>query len=196
MILESAMTQSALLATQIGLGLIFAYSSIMKLLSPSQFVKGVERYSVVSPNFAGLVAGLVIAFELVAAVAHLLGWMLQTLIPFVSLTLAVFLVVIILFLRRGARVPCLCFGARSEEEVSVSTTVRLAILICAELVLYVSIYMDFHDPFIYLLPASELFAGTTAAFSGILVIMWIMRLPDCWNLHRTLRNLCEKLPST
>jgi uncharacterized membrane protein YphA (DoxX/SURF4 family) len=174
------------LVVQLAVGLVFLRSTVGKLLAPRAFAEGIHQYGV--PDYAAYpVAALVIAAEATAAAAYVSGWNVRLVSPLSAGLLIVFLVVVVVALRRNLHVKCLCFGASGQEQISQQTVWRIVSMLAAALFVAVQSWRDAG-----LLRPHEL-AGDRAvlAFGSALVllaiVMWSYGAPalrsmfaDCW----------------
>lgn len=122
------MTGFALAGIQLALGLIFLQSSLGKLRRPTEFLRGVAAYQVLPSFLAAPFGALVIPLELLIAVSFLTGqWSgMATYIGLLLLTS--FLIAVAINIRRRRTLPCYCFGAASEEQISTRSLVRIVLL--------------------------------------------------------------------
>jgi hypothetical protein len=117
-------------ATQLAIGLVFAISTVAKLRRPALTVRTIESYGLVPARvLPGFTAGLIVA-ELTVALALLSGWARSPALLLALIILIVFFAATTIVLRQGRRVPCGCFGEKSEE-VSRRSLMRLVLLITA-----------------------------------------------------------------
>src|SRR5436190_1832732 len=130
------MTSELAFVTQIALGLVFLRSAVGKLSSYRHFVQGVSDYELVHASLVRPAAGLLVAVELFLGVAHALGVLLPWAIAIGIAFLALLEAAVVVTLRKGLRVQCMCFGVRDGEPMSVTTAVRLALLMGAEILLW------------------------------------------------------------
>src|SRR5690349_18057670 len=118
---------SLFLVCQLAVGLVFLTASANKLRDMSGFLSGINEYQIVPAHLVGAVGVGVVAVEASVALGHLSGWLLSVAVPASMALLLVFLVVIIVTIKRGLLVPCLCFGGGADHEtVSLRSAIRLA----------------------------------------------------------------------
>jgi len=131
MLAESALT------LQIAIGLIFLMSAWGKARDLPTYLAGLSEYRLLSESLLRLAGMTVLAFEVLLAWAHLSGVRLQLFAPLSVALLTTFAIVVGIVLHRGRPVPCLCFGARSGENVTGVTLARVLVIAAAECALWV-----------------------------------------------------------
>jgi hypothetical protein len=117
---------------QFALGVVFLWSGIGKAKHPVAFVEGLNAYEIGPSWLNWPVAVVVIAIEILIAISHLLNTALPIGIGAAIVVLTAFIFVLTIMLRRGATVRCLCFGATSTELISLTSLVRLSVLLIGE----------------------------------------------------------------
>ena len=131
---DPGVAQDLAYALQLVLGAVFAAAAIPKLRRPKHFTGVVAGYELLPRGAAGVVAPLVIAVELLLAVAFLTGWALAPALVAAVLLVGVFLWATRLNLRRGREIECGCFGATGER-ISPRSLTRQGLLLGGMLVL-------------------------------------------------------------
>jgi hypothetical protein len=138
-----------------------------------------EQYDVLPRSLIHAAAIVVIAAEMLIAIAHLSGWQLDLAVLTCLALLVLFVAIVLLVLKRGEVVECQCFGTGGADEiVSMRTVARLALLAVLELLLSYFVFVEGHRPTPSLLEPSELV--TAVAFSGLIlsITSWILAAPD------------------
>lgn len=184
MTLGGLMSTELILTVQLAVGLVFLQSSAQKLAHPLEFFRGLMAYRLF-PRAVAYVGGVMIILgEIVAAFSYLTGWMLESVLPVAMFLLCLLTAVIVMTLVRGLTVPCLCFGARSGDTVSVLTVVRLGMLILASGLVFVAGLWGVFTPNIGELTGHEFLVGILTAANGVLGALWLMRLPTLLRVVR------------
>lgn len=111
-------------ALRVTLALLFALSSIGKLLAYRHFILVVEDYALLSHRPAQLVGTLVPWVELLVALWLLANVATAIAASLASALVAVFTVAVIATLHRGLAPECGCFGVLAETRVSWGTVAR------------------------------------------------------------------------
>lgn len=117
-------------AIQFSLGTVFLLSAMPKLRHPRVFTRSVAVYQVLPRRAVLLFAIAAALLEAFLALALLSGWWTGAAVPLAAALLLGFLGAVGANLRRGRRVPCGCFGERSEP-ISARTLARLLLLLVA-----------------------------------------------------------------
>jgi hypothetical protein len=171
------MNNDVLLMTQLSIGFVFILATFGKLRDLPGFLAGMREYKAI-PKFLLYPSGIaIISAETAIAFSHLSGRLLPAMFFVTIGLLIVFLVVVLLALRSGVAVACLCFGTRGRETVSVLTALRIVILLVAEALLaYVSISVgSWKMP--YELPIGEVFLSGLASALALAVLSSLSTLP-------------------
>lgn len=183
---------SVLHVLQLTIASVFALAAISKLRHPRRFLVVVEGYRVVPARAAGLTALVILSIEAAIAVSFATGLALEAGGTLALFALSAFAAAIVVNLHRGRRIACGCFGAK--EEVSYSTLVRVAVLaaaVAAVLALLAIGTVPF-KPHHYMWPtssqAAQALAIGIAAYSFILVGIWLLYLARLLELRRRLRH--------
>jgi methylamine utilization protein MauE len=170
--------QTAAAILQLVLGAVFLLSVLPKLRDPSSFVRAVERYGLLPAGAVPATAFAVIAIEVFLAGALLTGSLAGIALPLTILLLVAFLVAVWINLDRGRKVPCGCFGDRSEI-ISGRVLVRLVLLLIAATLLTILnlvVGVDLRTPGALGLQSTLGIAGL-AAFV-IIASLWLLSLPE------------------
>lgn len=118
---------------QMVVGLVFASAFLSKLRDPRGFARGVELYDILPPRLAYAFGLLLVPVEGLVAYAHLTGQLMPALGYAGLALLALFLVAVLINLRRGLAVSCFCFDMGHGDAISAATALRLSALVAAEL---------------------------------------------------------------
>jgi uncharacterized membrane protein YphA (DoxX/SURF4 family) len=126
------LSAEALLSLQFIIGMVFLTSGLGKLWDVPKFARGLREYKLIPGEASTVAACVVVLAETGIAVAHLSGLFVAEAALAAVVMLGVFLSVVLRAIRRGDSVPCLCFGAGSDELASIRSVARLLLLIAAE----------------------------------------------------------------
>ena len=121
---------------QVVLGVALLAAGATKLRQPGRFAAAVGGYEVVPPRLAAPSAVAVMGSEVLVGLALLSGRGVAVAAPAAGALFAAFAVAVGINLRRGASVPCGCFGS-ADERVSPRTLARLGLLLAATTVLVI-----------------------------------------------------------
>lgn len=173
---------------QIAVGLVFLRSALGKLRHPQWFLRGVEDYRVIPARLVPYAGAFLIVAEVVIALSHLSGWFLVVIVPASIALLALLGAIVTITIRRGLAVSCLCFGAGEEQEVvSMRTTGRLGVLLCAELLLWLGIHSGASST-MYDLGARELAIAALQATLTLTVVSWVFAVHEVSEVQRPCRT--------
>ena len=181
------MMAEARLAVQLGLGVVFLFSTGGKLRDPAAFVRGVAGYRIVPRRLAHGFGMVLISLEGFLAMSHLSGWLLAAAVPLALGMLATFAVAVSVVLARGQELPCYCFGARDGERTSKHSLVRLLFLIVGEVLLVTEPALFTTSRFIYPHQVSNLQdLGLAVLWTVVLLLsgLWLFSTPDLVALVR------------
>jgi len=181
-------------ALELAVGFVFLMAAVSKLREPSAFVRTVDEYQLFSALITRIAAFALIGIESFLALSFLSGWLRSVGLPLGIVTLAAFSLVVAVNLRRGRRVPCGCFGARSEQ-ISRRALSRV-LLLFGSCLLLAGLTTASGLPGTYELLAN---AGTDAlvyvveiacvsAFF-IILALWLLHLPEVMPVLRNLGRL-------
>ncbi len=106
-----------LFAVRLLLGLLFIYSGIIKIDDTGYFVKSLDNYKLVPPEFVNIFALLIPAVELIVGAFLLLGIFVKETALVADIMMIVFIVVIITAIARGLDIECGCFGTSDGTRV-------------------------------------------------------------------------------
>jgi hypothetical protein len=120
------------------LGLVFATSSVPKLLEPRSFMLAVFEYQVLSPSLSRISARIIPPLELSAGLLALSGTALRVSTTMMSLMLVGFIGAIAVNIRRGRTLDCHCFGKWFPRPVGWIALALDIIVLVAALVLMVT----------------------------------------------------------
>lgn len=127
---------------------------------------------------------MLIVAELLIAIAHLGGFALQVVAPASVVLLAVLLAVVGRAVRRGQRVPCMCFGSDKEEIASIATVIRLGGLMLAEATIAFWAASGSRPTPLYALGFSGALLAMLAASSWLTVFGWLVATYELIGLYR------------
>lgn len=187
------MPSEIVLVTQLAIGLVFLRSSLGKLQHPGQFLRGLTEYDIL-PEWLVHPAGiLLIGAEVMIALSHLSGWFLPLIVPASIALLSAFVAAMIVTIRRGVTVSCLCFSAGDGQEiVSIRTVVRLTLLLGVEMLLWHSLRSEPYWPPPYALNPRELLLALLCAGLVLNVTSWILAAPEIVVAQRLCRTYRER----
>ncbi|GFE85026.1 hypothetical protein GCM10011487_70260 [Steroidobacter agaridevorans] len=166
------------LAVQLAVGLIFLWSSLSKLAHPVSFVEGLSEYAISRTMLATPIAVGVILAEGFIALSHLTGGMLASGVFGGIVLLLSFASVLVVVLKRGKPVRCLCFGVTQQEPVSFQTFARVGLLLAAELLLQFLQRAGLHWNTPLELTPSDLLAALLCAALAVLAASWVIVAPE------------------
>lgn len=122
------MVDSIAQATQMAVGLCFAYATLAKSAAFANFAEGVASYQLLRPAWIRPVSMAVIAIEALIAVSFLSGMALFLGAIVTAVLLTVFAIVTESARQRGLTVACMCFGPGEVESTAAKTLARVALL--------------------------------------------------------------------
>lgn len=181
-------------AAQLSLGIVFLLSAVPKLRRPRAFVQTVAAYGILPRHAVPPVAGAVTLLETVLALAFLLGWWNGAALPLAAALLLGFLGAVGANMRRGRRIPCGCFGDRSET-ISSRTLARLLLLLAVvAFVLAIRGMTGSPAPGLATLVvhgATPIELVQTIGLAGCLLLVgcWLQSLPDIVVVHGLFRGI-------
>jgi uncharacterized membrane protein YphA (DoxX/SURF4 family) len=106
-----------LFVIRITIGALFIYSAAVKIMDNEYFVKSVENYKILSPDFIKVIAFLIPSLELIIGTFILLGIFTKESAALGGLMMIVFIAAIIIALSRGLNIDCGCFGTKTSSKV-------------------------------------------------------------------------------
>ena len=104
-----------LLVFRLLVGVVFAYSGIVKALDPLDFAQQVRNYRTVGQDLAFLVAVYLPWLEILAGAFLAAGVLKKASAALISLMLGGFIALVVVTIMRGIDVDCGCFGAFSRR---------------------------------------------------------------------------------
>lgn len=116
------MKVSLLLALRLGLGFVFVYASVPKIMDPVSFAIAINNYQMLSHKFVYPVAVFLPFLELFIGLSLISGIMIGGGIILALISLIVFELALVINLIRGIHIDCGCF---STDNIHVSTLTML-----------------------------------------------------------------------
>jgi hypothetical protein len=171
-------------ALQVGIGLVFVWSSLGKVRDPSAFAEGLADYQMLPRKLLYPASFTVIVVEALISAAHLAGWLLWLFLPLSLGFLASFIAVSWINLRSRRHARCMCFGVASGEVVSHRTLLRLGLLFAGEGLLFFHLPHSTWNALAALTPA-DLASITIMAVAGLGLLSWTLAIPDLMALSGT-----------
>lgn len=173
------------LVLQLSVGLVFLLSSTTKVIDLEKFVTGLERYDIFPKSVVRLASAVIIGGELVIAVSHLSGYLLDRTAPVAVGMLLIFMIAVARAVSRGDQVPCLCFGSGSAELVSTRTLIRLVLLIFAETIIWFDVFTSQRPRLALEFGARNVLLAICTASLLLAALRWIFAGPDLYRIHKT-----------
>jgi hypothetical protein len=165
-------------AVTLSVALTFAASAVAKLRDPAGFMEGVRRYGIAPSRLAGPGSLVIIALELLIAGAFATDFLVRWMGLVALALLAAFAIAVIVNLRRGRELPCMCFGSRSEDPISAWSLLRIALLTCGVVLVLLreslsgsSLYRGAGET------PEQIFVALTLALAIIAVVRWVLVAP-------------------
>lgn len=177
------------LIVQLAVGMVFVLSVSGKLMNPREFARGVAEYEILPSPVAYSFALLLIPLEGFLAASHLTGWLLEFAVPVGLLTFVSFATAVSINLRRGASLPCHCFG--SGETISGRTLARLILLVGGEVLLLTDPNLFTMSRLVYpdrISTLSQIGLGLFWAVFFLVTVSWLLSVTDLRELIRSCRN--------
>ncbi len=120
---------------RIGLGIIFIYAAVPKILRPDEFADAINNYRILPVFLVNLMAICLPYVELLIGVFLIFGFRLKA-VSFGSLVLMmIFIIAILSAWIRGINVNCGCFG-KGEEIISYKEIIRDIIFLLMALITF------------------------------------------------------------
>ena len=129
---------SFILLVQLGLGAIFIWSSLPKILQPYNFLSSIYSYELVGPKLGILIAMVLPCLELLVGIC-LVGQIFNGGALLASAAMAaMFTFVLSSALYRGLDISCGCFGTNGGV-ISYSTILRASLILLLSIVAYIGV---------------------------------------------------------
>ncbi|WP_167475394.1 MauE/DoxX family redox-associated membrane protein [Nocardia arthritidis] len=166
------------LAVQFALGAVFCTAGVAKLTDFRSFAGVVRDYEMVPVRLVPVVAGGVVAVELLAGAGLATGLALGYALLVAGVLSLVFLAAVVVNLSRGRLVSCGCFGPHSED-ISWRTVGRLLVLLAAVVDLAVHRWAAGGSGPVWAggVGSQDLLAAVGFAVAAVVVAMWAFELP-------------------
>lgn len=170
---------SLFLVSQLAIGLVFLTASVNKLRDISGFFAGINEYGIVPAYLVRAVGVAVVVAEALVALSHLSGWLLVVAVPASVVLLSAFLIAIVVTIRRGLTVPCLCFGVGADHETaSLRSAIRLISILAIEAALLYRLLGSSDWPSPLARSGGELLAALLAAALALTISSWVFSSPE------------------
>lgn len=188
------MSSEAVLVVQLAVGLVFLQAGVGKLRQFRHFVQDLSAYNVLPEAMAAPAGLILVILEMIIAVAHLSGSLLTWAVPLTLCVLGAFLTVVLVVLKRGTAVSCLCFGSAEGEPVSIRTVIRLGVLLAAEIGVLITGSSDAD----WLVPTEmglgDLALAIACAGLALVLFFWVLAAPEFLTMLRSCRQ-CRAHPT-
>jgi uncharacterized membrane protein YphA (DoxX/SURF4 family) len=99
-----------LLLLRLGLGMIFIFAAIEKIITPENFSSSIVNYKLLPAELSNIPAIILPWIELISGILLLLGILVKENSAIITFLLIVFTIAIIISLFRGLNIDCGCFG--------------------------------------------------------------------------------------
>ncbi len=109
---------------RLGLGVVFAWAAIPKLIDPTSFATATANYQLLPGGLVNVVAATLPSLELLVAVALLIGVATSGAALIVAGLNVVFLVAMVQARARGIDIDCGCFGAGPSGSIGWTDVLR------------------------------------------------------------------------
>lgn len=178
------MSAELLLVLRLAVGLVFLWACLAKLRSPQALVSGLVSYDMLPEMFIRPFAVLLVSTEGLIAVSHLSGYLL----PVASVAAVALLCgsvgVVLVVLKKGRTVRCVCFGADGAETISSKTLIRVLGLLCVETGFIAGRTFAEESPRISSIMAEGIGLEMLCAVALIMVLAWFSWIPTLLKLQR------------
>src|SRR5260370_17383027 len=155
-------------AGRLYLGLLLPLSAGRKLRRPSAFVEGVVDYRILPEGSARILGATLPWVELAIAVALLTGFALTVAGLAAASLLCVFVLAVVINLRRGRIITCNCYGVAGTAVIGWGTVGRNAVLLLVALATVTLAY-----PPVPVTPVDTLRAGAATPRSALAIALLI-----------------------
>jgi uncharacterized membrane protein YphA (DoxX/SURF4 family) len=136
-----------LFAVRLLLGFLFIYSGVIKIDDSGYFVKSLDNYKLLPPEFVNFSALLIPAIELIIGTFLLLGIFVKETALVADIMMIVFIAAIITAMARGLDIECGCFGTSDGTRVGLIKIIENFFLLtgCALLSVFGSQFLSITD---------------------------------------------------
>lgn len=122
---------TAIVSLRVGIGGLFAFAGISKLMDIDYFVSDLRDFQLLSDTFLRPVALMLIALETVCGTTVVIGFYVRTAAVVLCILLVIFNVAITINLARGNVINCGCFGILESESLSIFSLLRNVLILAA-----------------------------------------------------------------
>jgi cation diffusion facilitator family transporter len=137
---------------RIGLGLIFIYASIDKILHPNAFAEAVYNYQILPDQLINLTAIILPVLECLAGICLITGVWIEGSVTLINGMLIIFIAALGFNLSRGMNIQCGCFHAKAGEADQwemIWTIVRDVGMLAAGIIIFIARkYRAGHKPLV------------------------------------------------
>uniref|UniRef100_A0A831XLR2 DoxX family membrane protein n=1 Tax=Geobacter metallireducens TaxID=28232 RepID=A0A831XLR2_GEOME len=119
-----------------GLGALFLYAGIIKIINPAAFAGSVANYQVLSYAGNYLVAAILPWIEVICGALLVTGWRARSAAALVALMNAFFIVLLFSTVVRGLDIDCGCFQQGGEKTTAWTAIFRDTMLLVAAVFVY------------------------------------------------------------
>ena len=136
-----------LFAVRLLLGFLFIYSGVIKIDDSGYFVKSLDNYKLLPPEFVNFSALLIPAIELIIGAFLLLGIFVKETALVADIMMIVFIAAIITAIARGLDIECGCFGTSDGTRVGLIKIIENIFILtgCALLSVFGSQFLSITD---------------------------------------------------
>ena len=119
---------------QLAVGCVFLAAAAGKATNIGAFRLAVASHAVMPVRLVSVAAPALVLLEFLVALALMLGYIVAVAGSIAIVMLSLFAMSIVVNLSRGRRIPCGCFGSKTEE-ISPRSLLRIALLVVPTIVL-------------------------------------------------------------
>jgi len=105
------------LLVRVGLGIIFIFASIDKILHPGAFAEIVNNYQILPGSLINIFALILPMLELLCGIALILGFLVRPAAAWAGIMLVMFIIAVSLALSKGINISCGCFSTSSHARM-------------------------------------------------------------------------------
>lgn len=177
------MSAELLLVLRLAVGLVFLWACLAKLRAARALISGLMSYDMIPEVFIRPFAVLLVLAEGFIAVSHLSGYLLSFASAIAVALLCGSVGVVLLVLKKGRTVRCVCFGADGEETISSKTLIRLLGLLCVETGFIAGQAFAEGAQHVSPIRAESLWLQMLCAAALIAVLAWVANIPTLLNAY-------------